>query len=115
MTDVTTTARETRPLHVVEAQRAAARERLDSPQRFEQVQARGVLAAVAWLLDGGPAPITGGVVEPTERAISRERLRAEDAEALALDRGLTEQAWWTGTVGVVLSWYHCRTHTEAPY
>lgn len=113
MTEMTTAARETRTLPEVEAQRAEARARLDSIQRYERAQADAVLAAVAWLLDGGPAPITGGPVEPDEDMISRERLRAEDAERLALDRGL--DGTWPGTVGVVLGWYHRRPYVEAPY
>lgn len=115
MTGVTTAVRETRTPNEVEALRAEARERLDSPHPYERVQARAVLAAIAWLVDGGPAPITGGDVEPTERAIGLERRRAEDAETLALGKGLQEEGWRTGTVGVVLSWYHRRAFAEAPY
>lgn len=115
MTGMTTAVRETRTPNEVEGQRAEARERLDDPERYERVKARAVLAAIAWLVDGGPAPITGGEVEPTERAIGLERRRAEDAETLALGQGLQEEGWRAGMVGVVLSWYHRRAYTEAPY
>lgn len=113
MVDVTAALRETRTPNEVEAQRAEARERLDSPQRYERVQADGVLAALDWLAGVGPAPITGGQVEATEDAIGRERLRAEDAEGQALRRGL--DGTWPGTVLVVLGWYHRRPYVEAPY
>src|SRR5947207_2949278 len=88
VTGMTTALRQTRTPNEVEAQRAEARARLDDVQRYEQVKAAAVLAAIGWLVDGGPAPVTGGEVEPTESAISTERLRAEDAEGAALRRGL---------------------------
>jgi hypothetical protein len=113
VTGMTTAVRETRTPNEVEAQRAEARERLDHPAPYERAKASAVLAAIAWLVDGGPAPITGGEVEPTERAIGLERRRAEDTEALALHKGL--DGTFPGVVGVVLSWYHRRAYTEAPY
>lgn len=117
MTGMTTAVRETRTPNEVEGQRAAARWRLDHPgdypARYEQVKAGAVLAAIEWLTGDGPAPITGGDVEPTERAVGRERRRAEDAESIALPRGL--DGTWPGQVGVVLSWFHKRPFTEAPY
>ncbi len=106
-------ARATRTPNEVEAQRAEARARLDDVQRYERVKAAAVLAAIGWLVDGDPAPITGGQLDATESAISTERLRAEDAEAAALRRGLDGTG--PGIVGVVLSWYHRRPYTEAPY
>ncbi len=113
MTGMTTALRETRTPNEVAAQRAEARARVDDVQRYDRVKADAVLVAIAWLVDGGPAPITGGALDPTEEAIARERLRAEDAERLALSKGL--DGTWPGIVGVVLSWYHRRPFTEAPY
>lgn len=102
----------TRTANEAAAQRAVAREVSgDSP--YETEAARAVLATLDWLEGITPmAPVTGGPVEPTADLVTRERLRAEDAEQRALRAGA--DGTYPGKVGQTLSWWVRRTFTEAP-
>lgn len=113
MSGMTAAVRETRGSNELAIQRAAANEVTD-PDAYEVQKRRAVLATLDWL-EGRTAlaPVTGDPVEPDEDAIVTERLRAEDVEERALRSGL--DGTYPGMCGVVLSWFHRRPFTEAPY
>jgi hypothetical protein len=109
-----TAVRETRTPNELAIQRAAARELPSRPDPWEITKARAVLAALDWVEGLTPfAPLSGDAVEPVEDAVVAERRHAESVEELALSRGL--DGTFPGQVGVVLSWFHKRPYTEAPY
>jgi hypothetical protein len=110
---MTAAVRQTRGPNELAIQRAAALGVLD-PDPYEREVSRAVLAALDWIEGrAGLAPVSADPIEATEKAIHDERVHAEEIEDRALRSGL--DGTFPGTVGVVLSWYHCRTFTEAPY
>lgn len=117
MGNMTAAVRETRNANELAGQRAGADEVLApgyDPEPYEVQVAAAWLAALDWI-EGrrDTAPVSGDLVEATERAIHDERVLAEEAEEAALRKGL--DGTYPGQVGVALSWFHKRTWTEAPY
>lgn len=114
-----TAVRETRGPNELAHQRACAESPISPAapaweRAYETEKARGVLAVLDWLEGRTPlSPVTGDPVDPDQRAVETERLRAEDLERRALLGGV--DGTYPGQVGLTLSWYLKRAFVEAPY